>query len=160
MFVNVYIICGTRQQLTKLDNSSVNIGLFTIHRPDAIRYLGVICNQNMSLEADVNTFCRSSYYQLYNLSRKRKSLTKQATSTCIYAFVTSKLDSCNSLLYGLPKQMIAKLQCVQYATSRALTHHTRCRYHITIIFKDLHWLPLSKCIVYKLLLIKYRHLIT
>ncbi len=61
--------------------------------------------------------------------------------------MTSKLVSC-----GLPKQTIVKLQRVQNASVRTFTH-TKRKYHITPIFKDLHWLSISKRILYKLLLI-------
>ena len=40
------------------------------------------------------------------------------TETLIHAFITSRLDYCNSLLYGLPKYQLSKLQCVMNASAR------------------------------------------
>ena len=39
----------------------------------------------------------------------------------MHAFVSSKLDYCNSLLYGLPKHMISSLQSVQNTAARIVT---------------------------------------
>ena len=39
----------------------------------------------------------------------------------VHAFVSSKLDYCNSLLYNIPKYVLNKLQFVQNAAARLLT---------------------------------------
>ena len=43
---------------------------------------------------------------LRNIGKIRKYLDEGSTETLIHAFVPSKLDHCNSLLYGLPKCLI------------------------------------------------------
>ena len=64
----------------------------------------------------------------------------------VHAFVTSKLDYCNSLLYGLLNFLIAKLQSVQNSAAR-LVCMTRKFDHITPTLIDLHWLPIRHRIV-------------
>ena len=43
----------------------------------------------------------------------RKYLTRDATEIVIHAFVTSKLDYCDSMYHGLPWFLSPKLQAVQ-----------------------------------------------
>ena len=69
----------------------------------------------------VNKICKTSYYHLRNISKIRKYLTEETTEILVHAFVSSKLDYCNSLLYGLPKHMISSLQSVQNTAARIIT---------------------------------------
>ena len=55
-----------------------------------------------------------------NIRRIRKYLSKQSTETLIHAFVSSRVDYCNSLLYGLPAYQLNKLQRVQNATAKLI----------------------------------------
>ena len=81
-----------------------------------------------------------SYYHLRNISKIRKYLTEEATETRVHTFVSSKLDYCNPLLYGLPKHMISRLQSVQNTAARIVTL-TKKFDHITPVLIHLHWLP-------------------
>ncbi len=71
--------------------------------------------------------------------------------------MTSKLDSCNSLLYGLPECDIVKVQRVQNTAARLVLRIPRHE-HITPALVELHWLPVRQRIVYKILLITYKAL--
>ena len=46
--------------------------------------------------------CSNAFYYLYNIRRIRKYLSRRSTETLIHAFVSNRIDYCNSLLYGLP----------------------------------------------------------
>ena len=94
---------------------------------------------------------------LYNIGCIRKYLTMEATKTLVHAFVMSQLDYANSLLYGLPKHMIQKLQYIQNNAARIITR-TQRREHITPILKRLHWLPVEQRIKHKILSIVYKAL--
>ena len=79
------------------------------------------------------------------------------TEKLVHAFITSKLDNTNSLLYGLPKFLIDRLQNVQNAAARVVTR-TRKYDHIKPVLKQLHWLPVSQRIDYKILLLTFKAL--
>ena len=78
-------------------------------------------------------------------------LSEESTKALVHAFVTCRLDNCNSLLYGLPKNQIEKLQRVQNCAAR-LVVNARRHDHITPVLKDLHWLPVEQRIIFKILL--------
>ena len=73
------------------------------------------------------------------------------------SLVTSRLDCCNTLLSGIPKTILNKLQNVQNTTARVVTRTSRyC--HITPILKELHWLPVQYRVRYKILTHTYKAL--
>ena len=72
----------------------------------------------------------------------RKFLTLKSTKILVHAFISSKLDYCNSLFYGVPKFQLQKLQHVQNAAVR-LTTLSRKYDHITPVLINLHWLPVE-----------------
>ena len=92
-----------------------------------------------------------------NSKNKRVYLSTSDIQTLVHAFITSKLDNCNSLLYGLPKFLIDRLPNVQNCAARLVTGSKKYD-HITPLMKQLHWLPISQRIIYKIVLITYKSL--
>jgi len=68
--------------------------------------------------------CRSGYFQPRQLHPVACSLTTEAAKTMIQAFICCRLDY-NSLLYGASDGLIQKLQSVQNAATRLISHHGR-----------------------------------
>lgn len=98
---------------------------------------------------------RSCLFQLRQLRMVRSSLTLEAAKTLVHAFVSSRLDYCNSLLYGISDGLLAKLQTVQNAAARVVTG-TRKFDHITPVLHQLHWLPVRQRITFKLAMITFK----
>ena len=117
--------------------------------------LGVVLDDNMLFDVHISDICRSSFNQLRNLSKIRKCLTSQSSEIAVHVSITSKLDYCNSLLYGCRKTQLKKH--VQYTAARIVTQ-TRKFDHITPVLLDLHWLPVSYRIVFKILLLVFKSL--
>ena len=107
------------------------------------------------MQSHVNKTCKAGYYYLHNLSRIRKYLDKKTTECLVHAFITSRLDYCNSLLYGLPDRLISKLQRVQNAVARLVYKAPRfC--HTSPILEELQWLPIKDKIKLKVILITFK----
>ena len=104
------------------------------------------------MKPHISNVIRSSAFQLRNISRIRKYLSRDATEQIIHSFITSRLDNNNALLYGLPTNQLYRPQKIQNTAARILTF-SRKSYHIMLISKKLHWLPVSQRIVFKLLMI-------
>ena len=76
-------------------------------------------------------------------------------SLLVLAFITSRLDYCNGVLYGLPDCLLNKLQRVQNACTRLIFREQKfC--HITPFIYELHWLPIKYRIEFKILLITFK----
>ena len=101
--------------------------------------------------------CKAGFYHLWNIACVRKHLSFESNQILIRAFVTSKLDYCNSLYYGLPNFLIKKLQYVQNSAARLLTGSCKCD-HATPILKELHWFPVQHRIIFKILTLTYKTL--
>ncbi len=69
--------------------------------------------------------------------------------------VLSRLDYCNALLAGLPASSIKPLQLIQNAAARLIFNEPK-RTHVTPLFINLHWLPITACIKFKALMFAYR----
>ena len=84
-----------------------------------------------------------------------RCLPQHAAETVVNALVTSRLDNCNALLLGLPKNLLQKLQYVQNSAAR-LIMGTNKRDHIRPVLKKLHWLPIDNRVVFKILLLTFK----
>ena len=66
-----------------------------------------------------------------------QSLTPDGSKTLVQAFISGRLDYCNSLLYGMTDSLFQRLQSVQNAAARLITRTGR-REHITPVVRELY----------------------
>ena len=93
-----------------------------------------------------------------NISKIRRYLSRRSAETLVHAFLTSKLDFFNSVLYCLPGYPIERLQKVQNAAARIVTLMPRRSVSRLYLIYSLHWLPVEHRIIIKLLLLTYKAL--
>ena len=150
-----FLIIGSSQQLDKLDNINIRVGDSEIHPVPLARNLGCWFDSRLSMASHITKLCASSFYYIYNIRRIRKYLSRQLTEVLVHAFITSRLDYCNGLLYGLPDCLLNKLQRVQNACARLIFREQKfC--HVTPLIYELHWLPIKYRIEFKILLITFK----
>ena len=130
---------------------SITVSDATVEPTSSARNIGAVFDDTMSFEEHVNELCRTAFYHIRNISRIRPCLSIDSTKTLVHALVTSRLDHCNSLLYGLPDYLIQRLQYVMNAAAKVITCKRKFD-HITPLLIELHWLPVSQRIVFKILL--------
>ena len=94
--------------------------------------------------------CKIGYFHIRNIASIRNNLNKHDAKIVTHAFVTSTLDYGNSLLYGINRKYLNKLQILQNSAAR-LIEKKRKYDHITETLKELHWLPVEARIEFKIL---------
>ena len=84
-------------------------------------------------------------------------LSPEFTKTLVRAFVTSHLDYCNSLLFGVPKYQTDRLQKVLNAAARLIFKIPKFD-RTSSALSHLHWFPVTYRVHFKLLLLVYKSL--
>ena len=116
-----------------------------------MRDLGTIVDRHLDLGKHVNNICKSASFAIKNIGRIRKYLSQSDCERIIHAFITSKFDY-YAILYGLPQAQLDKLQRINNTAAR-IGSKTNQSQQITPVLRSLHWLPIHKTIVFKLLLL-------
>ena len=93
---------------------------------------------------------------LSNVRKIRNMLTDEAASELIHAFITSRIDYCNSVLYGMPDTIISDLQRIQNTAARILRKCGDHNYPSINLLKKLHWLPVRQRITYKIVILTFK----
>lgn len=122
---------------------------------NTVRNLGVIIDSSLSFDNQIKSVVKSSFYQFRLISRLKPFLNTKDLQVIVHAFITSRLDYCNSLYVGISKHNLSRLQLVQNAAARFLTG-TKIREHITPVLSTLHWLPVQYRIDFKILLMVFK----
>ena len=137
------------------DSKAYQPNNYNKNRSSSVRNLGTWFDPHLNMDVNITKTCSSAFYYLYNVRHIRKYLSRSNTESLVHAFVTSGLDYCNSLLYGLPKYQLSKLQRVMNASAR-LVYCAPKSCHITPLLRELHWLPICYRIEYKILLLTFK----
>ena len=95
--------------------------------------------------------------QIKMMDMIRRFLCRDTCKLIVRASVTSRLDICNSLLVGLSRSLVGKLQRCQNMAARVITL-TQKHHHRTPVVKKLHCLPVVYRVDFKVLLMVYRAL--
>ena len=137
------LLVSTKPGLQTCNIDYLSIANLQVSPASSVKNLGVMLDSFLKMEGHVNAVCKSAF------------LNKESTEKVVHALMTSRLDYCNSLLYGIPMKLIAKLQRVQNVAARIVTG-SRKGDHITPVLYTLHWLPVKCRVEYKIGLLVFK----
>ena len=75
----------------------------TVDCSTTAKNIRVIFSNSLSMLLHVTAVCKSSFFHLRDIFKIRRFLSYDTCRILIHAFITSRIDYCNSLLYGQPK---------------------------------------------------------
>lgn len=145
----VMLLCSTKMSGKIKQPTSMTIGNSVVPFSSSVKSLGVTLDNHLDMKLQVQNIVRAANYELRRISSIRRYLTTEATATLVSAFVLSRIDYCNSLLYGIPGYLLDSLQRIQNNAARMVLRIPRSE-HITPHLVSLHWLPISARIEYKI----------
>lgn len=148
------IIFGKKDERTRIAALLDTQGLTA---KDSVKNLGVIIDSELNFDGHIKAVTKSAFYHLKNIAKLRDFMSVNDLEKLVHAFMSSRIDYCNSLLIGLPKKNIKRLQLIQNAAARVLTK-TKRHQHISPILMSLHWLPVRYRIDFKALLLVFKSL--
>ena len=96
---------GTRQQLRKVTVQTLRLPNATVSFSTVVNDLGIL-DSRLTMADHIAALSRSCFFHLRRLRSINQSLTPEATHTLVHAFVSSRLDGCNSLLAGVSLSLI------------------------------------------------------
>ena len=115
----IILLCPPQfKNVDKLNGAFINNNC--IRFSDRVKLLGVHIDCSLSFDYHISSLVSNCMFHLKNIAKIKRFLTRDETEKLIHAFMTSKFDYCNALLYGVKSTSLSKLQAVQNKAARTL----------------------------------------
>ena len=154
------LVAGTRKQVTKFENSTPAIQTIrfadtVIPYTKSVRILGVTIDSHLTFDKHVTNVVQSCNYHILSLRHIRKLIDKDTAATLACSIVSSRLDYCNALLYGITNKNMNRLQRVQNSLARVVCN-APYRSSSLPLRRALHWLPVEQRVQHKIAVMTYK----
>ena len=129
--------------------TSITIGNAQIPFKKSVKNLGFTLDCHLTMNTHVSNIARTCYFELRRLASIRRFQTSTATVTLVSAFVLSRIDYCNSLLFGSTHDVTSHLQRIQKYAARVILRlpmPSSIAKHLI----SLNWLPVNVRSSYKI----------
>jgi len=141
---------GRVRQQPGIDIASTNVSF-----NDSLKLLGVTLDATFSFDKHVSNVVRSCTFHTRDLRHIRPLLTVEAAKTAAAAIVGTRLDYCNSLLYGSMDRNLNRLQRAQNTLARVVLQAPRSA-STNGLRQKLHWLPIRQRVVFKMATVTFK----
>ena len=134
--------------------TSITIGNAQIPFKQSVKNLGFTLDCHLTMNAHITNIARTCYFELRRLASICRFLTSTVTVTLVSAFVLSRIDYCNSLLFGSTHDVTSHLQRIQNYAARVILRLPKSS-NISTHLKSLHWLPVNVISIYNIACLCY-----
>ena len=135
--------CSSSRRQHQIPTSPVRIGSTYVLPVTSVRDLGLYIDCDVSLQTHVTATIRSCFTTLRQICSVRRCLPRHALLSLIRALVVSKVDYFCSVLAGVSRQSLYRLQSILNAAAR-LVFSVRRSERITPLLRELHWLQVPE----------------
>ena len=133
--------------------TSITIGNSQIPFKQSVKNLSFTLDCH-TMHAHVTNIAGTCYFELRRLASIRRFLTSTATATHVSAFALSRIDYCNSLLFGSTHDVTSHLQRIQNYAARVILHLPKSS-NITTHLESIHLLLVKARSTYKIACLCY-----
>ena len=95
--------------MAKAKVNNIKVGSAKRSPVSAVRNLGSSFDSQLTMSSHISKLCSVAFHHVCDIRRIRKYLSQETAGRLVHAFITSRIDYCNSLLYGLPNNQLAKI---------------------------------------------------
>ena len=138
-----------RQRTGLAHGLRVRVGSDYVTAVRHVKNLGVYLDSHLDMTTQVSRTISTCSFHMRNIAQILRYLTRPTTERVVNALITSRLDYCNSLLFGTSASNINRLQRLQNSVARLVTRQAR-RDSAMPILRELHWLPVRHRVSYKI----------
>ena len=134
--------------------ASITKGNAQIPYKQSVKTLDFTLDCHLAMNAHVSNIARTCYFELRRLASISRFLTSTATATLVSAFALSRIDYCNSMMFGSTHDVTSHLQRIQNYAARVILCLPKSS-SITIHLKSLHWFHVKVRSTYKIACLCY-----
>ena len=142
---------GSKYGPTLLGSSGppLRLGDETVMASDHVRLLGyLVGSQPCEARRYISSSC---FYWLRQIRRIRRSLDAESAKTLVHAFITSRIDGCNTVLARSTRTITDRLQRLLNAAAHVISNTGKFDRGLThLLHSELHCLDVPQRILHKL----------
>ena len=135
--------------------SNLLVGDEDVHFSDYAKNLGVFIDKDLTMDCQITNLSKAVYLEIRRLKHISNFVDENCLKTLAASFILSRLDYCNSLYKNLNKYQIEKLQKLQNFAAKVVSKKSLYD-HVTPILIDLHWLPISFRVDFKIAVLAFK----
>ena len=107
-----FIVFKSKRNVNTFAEENVQAGSTIVGITSKIKNLGVIFDLTLSMQTHVNTIAKNCFYYLRKI---RHIISEEECKIIVRTIMISRLDSCNVLLYGLPRKRLHIFKTMELA---------------------------------------------